>query len=138
MEAEETLDFWRDVQTLSGVSAVASILWLAFLVPSWVYIDAQERRLPRPLLWALLTLVGNVVGLLVYLISRPDEVTDLRCPRCGKRLNGSKAGCPYCGADLSAVFCPKCQYPLKPDWAFCPDCRAPLAKEAVVPAEPQA
>jgi double zinc ribbon protein len=137
VEAEQSLDFWRNVQNLSGMLAVPSILWLAFLVPSWVYIDAQERRLPRPLLWALLTVVGNVVGLLVYLISRPDDVTDLRCPQCGKKLNGTKAGCPYCGADLSAVFCPKCQYPLKPDWSFCPDCRGPLAKGGAAPAEPE-
>jgi hypothetical protein len=131
-----SLDLWRDVETFSGVLAVLSLLWLGFLVPSWVYIDAQDRRLPRPLLWALLVLVGNLVGLLVYLISRPDGSADLRCPHCGKKLNGGKTGCPYCGADLSTVFCAKCQYPLKPDWSFCPDCRAPIAAAAA--AEPAA
>jgi hypothetical protein len=43
---------WRDVEGVSGGLAVVSLLWLWFLVPSWVYIDAQDRRLPRPLLWA--------------------------------------------------------------------------------------
>jgi Double zinc ribbon len=130
-EAERSLDAWRDVHGFSGGLAAISVLWLGFLLPSWVYIDAQERRLARPLLWALLTLIGNLAGLLVYLISRPEDVADLRCPHCGKKLNGTKAGCPYCGADLSAVFCPRCQYPLRPDWSFCPDCRTPLAKGAV-------
>ena len=107
---------------------VASLVWLWFLLPSWVYIDAQQRHVPRPLLWSLLTLIGNVFALLVYLVSRPTETGEFRCPRCSKMLNGSKAGCPYCGADLSAVFCPQCQYPLKPGWSFCPSCRSALAK----------
>jgi hypothetical protein len=137
-DAERSLNSWRDVEGFSGALAVISLLWLWFLVPSWVYIDAQDRRLPKPLLWALLVLVGNLVGLLVYLISRPDGSADLRCPHCAKKLNGGKAGCPYCGADLSTVFCAKCQYPLKPDWSFCPDCRAPIAAAgaAAEPAPP--
>jgi hypothetical protein len=119
---------WRGLSETGLGVAVMALLWLWFLIPSWVYIDAQERHMPRPLLWALLTVVGNVVGLLVYLISRPVGPKDLQCPRCAKALNGSKAGCPYCGADLSAAFCPQCQYPLKPDWAFCPSCRSAVPK----------
>lgn len=136
VEDEERLDLWKGVLAVSAALALVSVLWLWFLVPSWVYIDAQERRLPRPLLWALLVFVGNLVGLLVYLISRPDEIADLRCPQCAQKLSGTKAGCPYCGADLSAVFCRKCQYPVKPDWRFCPDCRASLTRDT--PASPSA
>lgn len=110
------------------IAMVASLVWLWFLLPSWVYIDAQQRHVPRPLLWSLLTLIGSVFALLVYLVSRPTDTGEFRCPQCGKTLNGSKAGCPYCGADLSAVFCPQCQYPLKPGWSFCPSCRGALGK----------
>jgi len=53
------------------------LLWLWFLVPSWVYIDAQDRRLPRPLLWALLVLVGNLVGLLVYEPRREEPLIEV-------------------------------------------------------------
>lgn len=114
---------------IGGVIAMfASVIWLWFLLPSWVYIDAQQRHVPRPLLWSLLTLIGSVFALLVYLVSRPTDTGEFRCPQCGKTLNGSKAGCPYCGADLSAVFCPRCQYPLKPGWSFCPSCRGALGK----------
>jgi len=123
------------------VAMVASVIWLWFLVPSWVYIDAQQRHVPRPLLWSLLTLIGNVFALLVYLVSRPTDSGEFRCPQCSKMLNGSKAGCPYCGADLSAVFCPQCQYPLKPGWSFCPSCRSALGKASAgpdAPAEPPA
>jgi len=119
---------WRAASEVSLALAVFSLIWLWFLLPSWVYIDAQERGVPRPLLWAFLTLVGSVLALMVYLVSRPTDVKEFRCPQCGKTLNGSKAGCPYCGADLSAVFCPQCQYPLKPDWGFCPSCRSALTR----------
>ena len=125
---------------IGGVIAmVASLVWLWFLLPSWVYIDAQQRHVPRPLLWSLLTLIGSVFALLVYLVSRPTDAGEFQCPKCGKTLNGSKAGCPYCGADLSAVFCPQCQYPLKAGWSFCPSCRSALGKTSGgldAPAEP--
>jgi hypothetical protein len=127
---------WRDVTEATHVVAVVSLVWLWFMLPSWVYIDAQQRGLPRPLLWALLTVVGSVFALMVYLISRPADVPEFRCPQCSKRLNGSKAGCPYCGADLSAVFCSRCQYPVKPDWSFCPSCRGALARGPAAPEEP--
>jgi RNA polymerase subunit RPABC4/transcription elongation factor Spt4 len=120
----------RVVGNIATGVAIASLVWLWFLLPSWVYIDARERNVPRPLLWAVLILVGGVFALLVYLVSRPVDVAEFRCPKCGKLLNGSKAGCPYCGADLSAVFCSQCQYPLKPDWAFCPSCRTPVSRHA--------
>lgn len=127
---------------IGGVIAMfASVIWLWFLLPSWVYIDAQQRHVPRPLLWSLLTLIGSVFALLVYLVSRPTDSGEFRCPQCSKMLNGSKAGCPYCGADLSAVFCPQCQYPLKPGWSFCPSCRSALTKTSGgldAPAEPPA
>jgi hypothetical protein len=109
---------------------VFCILWLWFLLPSWVYVDAQERGMPRPALWALLTLVGSVFALLVYLISRPAAPAELRCPKCAKALNGVKTGCPYCGVDLSSAFCAQCQYPLASDWAFCPACRSAIGKPA--------
>jgi gas vesicle protein len=124
-------DSYSDLEPLLVGPCVLAGLWLWFLLPSWVYIDASERDVPRPLLWAALTLVGTVFALMVYLLSRPTELKDLRCPRCSKVLNGSKAGCPYCGADLSTVFCPQCQYPLKPEWAFCPSCRGALSKTEV-------
>jgi len=131
---ERRRDVWQVVQAVSAGLTAVSVFWLLFLIPSWVYIDAQERGLPRPLLWALLVVVGNLVGLLVYLISRPNEAADPRCPQCTQKVTASKSGCPYCGADLSAAFCRKCQFPVKADWRFCPDCRASLAREVPLPA----
>jgi hypothetical protein len=128
---------WHEADKPVVLLMVLSFFWLWFLLPSWVYIDAREREMPRPLLWAFLTLVGNVFALVVYLISRPTAPApkELLCPRCQKALNGAKAGCPYCGADLSSAFCQQCQYPLKSEWSFCPACRTPAGKTAALTPE---
>ncbi len=84
--------------------------------------DGTERGVRRARLFAFLTVISSLIGLVVYLISRPEGGKALACPGCGREVNGG-AFCPHCGRDLSAAFCATCRYPLKPDWAFCPSCR---------------
>jgi len=143
LKIEETEVGWEPrpesaAETLLVVSGVLSglsgmLLW--FLVPTWVYVDARERGVRRAMLWAFLALISLFIGLVVYLIARPEETT-LKCPGCEREVNGG-AYCPHCGRDLSSAFCGTCRYPLEPDWTFCPSCRTevgrPTAGEA--PAE---
>jgi hypothetical protein len=117
-----------------AVSMALSGLFLWFLLPTWVYVDARERGVPRAMLWSLLALISLFVGLIVYLIARPDQTKSLQCPGCGREVNGG-AFCPHCGRDLSTAFCSSCRYPLKPDWAFCPACRTEIKPQAA-PAPP--
>lgn len=105
---------------------IIPIICLWFLLPTWVFIDGQQRNMKNPLLWAILSLISLFFGLIVYLIVRPATIQAHNCPQCEKELNGTKAYCPYCGFDVSTVYCQQCQYPLKPDWLFCPSCRAEL------------
>jgi len=107
---------------VAGAAAALSFTFLWILLPTWVYVDARERGVRRAPLFAFLTVISSLVGLVVYLISRPDDGKVLACPGCGREVNGG-AFCPHCGRDLSASFCATCRYPLKPDWAFCPSCR---------------
>jgi hypothetical protein len=123
------------VAAAAGVSTLAG-LFLWFLLPTWVYVDARERGVRRPMLWSFLVLISAVVGLVVYVIARP-EVTTLKCPGCEREVNGG-AYCPHCGHDLATAFCATCRYPLKPDWAFCPSCRTEIrgsTKATTTPAE---
>jgi hypothetical protein len=116
------------LEPLSATFAVLSGLFLWFLLPSWVYIDAQQRAVSNPAVWAFITLIALIFGLAIYLITRPSTMKSLHCPKCENQLNGAGAFCPHCGFDLSSTYCPQCQYPVKPEWAFCPNCRAGLAK----------
>ena len=123
--------------SLAGAAAVLAFLFLWVLLPTWVYVDARERGVRRATLFAFLTVLSSLVGLVVYLISRPDEGKTLTCPGCAREVNGG-AFCPHCGRDLSASFCTTCRYPLKPDWVFCPSCRTEIRSAAAVASEPTA
>jgi hypothetical protein len=113
---------------LAALMAVSGLL-LWFLLPTWVYVDARERGVPRAMLWSFLVLISLFVGLIVYLIARPEQTRSLQCPGCGREVNGG-AFCPHCGRDLSTAFCSSCRYPLKPDWVFCPACRTEIRPQA--------
>jgi hypothetical protein len=115
----------------AGAVAALAFVFLWILLPTWVYVDGTERGVRRARLFAFLTVISSLVGLVVYLISRPEDGKTLVCPGCGREVNGG-AFCPHCGRDLSASFCATCRYPLKPDWAYCPSCRT----EIKVPAPP--
>jgi hypothetical protein len=116
-----------------GVAGLAFVfLWV--LLPTWVYVDGTERGVRRARLFAFLTVISSLIGLVVYLISRPENGKTLACPACGREVNGG-AFCPHCGRDLSASFCATCRYPLKPDWAYCPSCRTEIRPAAAATAE---
>jgi len=120
----ENDDLFSVLEPLAGTFAVLSGLFLWFLLPAWVYIDAQQRDVTNPGPWAFITLISLIFGLAIYLITRPATTRSYHCPKCENELNGSRAFCPHCGYDLSSSYCPECQYPIKQDWAFCPSCRA--------------
>jgi hypothetical protein len=134
-------DFHRgdESEVLASVGAIGAAaggfgLWL--LLPSWVFVDARARGVRRAPLWAFLTALSVGVGLLVYLIARPEHPRTLPCPGCGKDVDGG-AFCPHCGRDLSAAFCAACRYPLKPDWTYCPTCRTEIRPQPAVPPVPE-
>jgi len=104
------------------------VLWIFVLV--WVYRDA-ERRGMNGLLWALLVLIGNVIGLIIYLIVRSESAARLqpacceKCPSCGTEVRAGFAFCPNCGKSMKPV-CPNCKKPVQADWKACPHCGTSL------------
>jgi hypothetical protein len=118
----------------AGAVGALAFVFLWILLPTWVYVDGTERGFRRARLFAFLTVISSLVGLVVYLISRPEEARTLVCPGCGREVNGG-AFCPHCGRDLSAAFCATCRYPLKAEWAFCPSCRTEIKPPAAATAE---
>jgi hypothetical protein len=125
------------VASVGGGVAVLAFTFLWILLPTWVYVDGTERGVRRAWLFAFLTVISSLIGLVVYLISRPEDGKTLVCPGCGREVNGG-AFCPHCGRDLSASFCAACRYPLKPDWVFCPSCRTEIKPPSTTTTEPSA
>jgi hypothetical protein len=82
----------------SGVGLVVFIgviaLNIAMLV--WVARDAKSRGMDGAAMWMILVMVTGVVGLIIYILSRPKgELAE--CGTChNKRLQAS-AKCPHCG-----------------------------------------
>ncbi len=109
------------------------VLWGAVLI--WVYRDAEMRGMSG-ILWLLLVLIGNVIGLLIYAIVRSETPVRRRaengskgaaccpagtCSGCGKPLAPGHAFCPYCGKATKGV-CHACGKPVESGWKVCPAC----------------
>jgi hypothetical protein len=117
---------YRNLQSISNILMGGSggfplcllvfiLFWL--LLPIWVFMDARKREFRAPL-WANLTLAANVVGLLVYLVVRPEYP---KCVNCGEQLNNRFIVCPYCGT-RNKELCPSCGQVVEEHWVARPYC----------------
>jgi hypothetical protein len=121
------------VESVFGGALV--VFWIFVLF--WVYRDA-ERRGMSGVLWALLVFIGNLIGLIIYLIVRnenrgartaggapgspgPAPHGPPACPKCGKPADDKHAFCPYCGENLRPV-CPRCGKSVESTWRACAFC----------------
>jgi hypothetical protein len=118
---------YRDPQEVSRALFVAALMFLWFLLPTWVYLDAKGRGVNSPVRWSILTLVSLVFGLAVYLILRPEQGAKGVCQNCG-RITDSEKYCPFCGTPAISEFCPKCGYPARAEWTYCPNCQTAMQK----------
>jgi len=98
------------------------------LPPFWVARDARKRGVENPMLWVVFVLLTWFVGLVVYLMLRPQEPVYLECEGCGKSVKYEFAACPYCGHDLRPRIsrCPSCKRLIDREWSFCPYCKTEL------------
>jgi len=113
-------------------------LWIAVIL--WVYRDAEKRNM-NGVLWGLLVFVGNIIGLIIYLILRNEETFRSSpapsvsvpgsglCPSCSVQVQPGFAFCPHCGSKVEAE-CPKCKKPVSGKWKLCPFCGERLAEPA--------
>lgn len=80
--------------TLIFIPIAIFILNIALLV--WVARDAKSRGMDSAVIWMILVMVTSVIGLIIYIFSRPQGIL-VQCPHCtNKRLQAS-AKCPHCG-----------------------------------------
>jgi hypothetical protein len=62
----------------------------------WVARDAKARGMDSAVIWMLFVFFVPVLGLLVYLFSRPKGSV-VPCEGCGNKRLQASARCPHCG-----------------------------------------
>ena len=70
-------------------------LHVALLV--WVARDAKARGMDDGILWMLLVFFLGLIGLVIFLLARPQGYT-VPCPNCGNKRLQASVRCPHCGA----------------------------------------
>jgi Phospholipase_D-nuclease N-terminal len=71
------------------------VLNVAILI--WVARDAKARGMDSAILWMLLVFFLGIIGLVIYLLARPQGNT-IPCPNCGNKRLQASVRCPHCGA----------------------------------------
>jgi len=97
----------RPEETCAGCGICGGGLAVMILVPLgiialniallvWVARDAKARGMDSAVLWMILVMVTSVLGLIIYLFSRPQGNV-VRCQSCGNNRLQASAKCPHCG-----------------------------------------
>jgi len=87
--------------TCGGCGVVAILIPIALLVLHiallvWVARDAKARGMDSAVLWMILVMMIGLIGLVIYLFSRPQGNL-MQCASCGNKRLEASATCPHCG-----------------------------------------
>lgn len=75
------------------IPLVIIALNIALLV--WVARDAKSRGMDSAVLWMILVMFTSVIGLIIYIFSRPQGNL-VQCPSCNNKRLQASAKCPHC------------------------------------------
>ena len=77
---------------------IFAVVWIGLVIALlvWVAKDAKARGLDNSILWMVLVMFTSLLGLVIYLLSRPKGNL-IACPRCGNKRLEASAKCPHCG-----------------------------------------
>ncbi len=118
-------------------------VWVSMIIWTWRDVRARSRDIFVQVLAALMVLVFNVAGLLLYFILRPREtlaekyerelaeeamLQDIEerqvCPLCHHKITSEYLICPNCHTALHKK-CEHCGRVLNLKWNVCPYCKEP-------------
>lgn len=80
--------------TFIFIPVILLALSIALLV--WVARDAKSRGMDSAILWMLLVFFLNLLGLVIYLLARPQGNL-IACPNCSNQRLQASVKCPHCG-----------------------------------------
>ena len=80
--------------TLIFIPIAVVVLNIALLI--WVARDAKSRGMDSAVLWMILVMFTSVIGLIIYISSRPQGNL-VRCASCANNRLQVSARCPHCG-----------------------------------------
>ncbi len=86
------------IAVLMGV--IIATAWVVAAV--YVFRDASERNMVNPAMWGFGVLMTGPLGLIAYLIDRPD-VRRIECGFCGRPILATDRNCPFCGRDTRTM-----------------------------------
>jgi len=78
------------------VFAIVAVIALNIALLVWVARDAKARGMDSAVLWMVLVMFTSLIGLILYIFSRPQGQL-MQCSHCGNRRLKASAKCPHCG-----------------------------------------
>ena len=106
----------------------SSILASLILLAGYVNRDAKRRGMNSRLWTALVILIPNAIGFILYFLLRHPLMVS--CPQCGTAVNANFNFCPKCKFNLHPT-CPECHRAVRVGDTFCPYCAHELTGKKV-------
>jgi hypothetical protein len=78
------------------IAIVVGIIALNIALLVWVARDAKSRGMDSAVIWMVLVMFTGVIGLVIYIFSRPQGNL-VQCQSCGNKRLEASAKCPHCG-----------------------------------------
>jgi disulfide bond formation protein DsbB len=75
---------------------MVGIIALNIALLIWVARDAKSRGMDNAVVWMILVMLTGIIGLIIYLFTRPQGNL-APCPQCGNKRLQVSAKCPHCG-----------------------------------------
>jgi uncharacterized membrane protein YhaH (DUF805 family) len=76
---------------------ILGIIALNIALLVWVARDAKNRGMDNSILWMILVMLTGLIGLIIYLLVRPQGNV-IACAHCGNKRLQISAKCPHCGS----------------------------------------
>ena len=85
-----------EMAVMGCIALLMALLFAGYiLLAGYVYADAKRRGMPAGLWTALVILIPNAIGFVLYFLLRKPLLQP--CPACGQGVEAGSAFCPKCG-----------------------------------------